>query len=262
MAELAIAIKVRHHGKRVAKGDEFVLDAALTAPPGITCVLGRSGSGKSTLLAAIAGLVRPREGTIALGDETWFDAGRGVHVPTRARHVAYVFQGLALFPHMTAIHNVAYGMVRTLPRAERHAKARALLAKLAVGHLADRKPRTFSGGEAQRVALARALAMQPRVVLLDEPFSALDRELRGQLARLVRDLVDELAVPMLFVTHNVGEARALGDWVVRMHAGAIVERGTPAEVLPRTSVVDNAREEADDLDGTPMPELRKPSATR
>ena len=234
MAELALGIKVRHHGK----GDGFVLDAALTAPPGITCVLGRSGAGKSTLLAAIAGLVRPTEGRIALGDAVWFDAAKGVHVPTRDRHVAYVFQGLALFPHMDAIANVTYGMARSLPRAERKDRARGLLTKLGVAHLAHRRPRTFSGGEAQRVALAR--------------------ELRGQLARLVRDLVDELGVPMLFVTHNVGEARALGDWIVRMHAGGIVERGTPAEILPRSSVVDNAiREEADDLDGTPMPELRK-----
>jgi molybdate transport system ATP-binding protein len=254
VAELALGIKVRHHGK----GDGFVLDAALTAPPGITCVLGRSGAGKSTLLAAIAGLVRPTEGRIALGDNVWFDGATGVHVPTRERHVAYVFQGLALFPHLDAIANVTYGMHRSLPRAERKDRARGLLTKLGVAHLAHRRPRTFSGGEAQRVALARALAMQPRIVLLDEPFSALDRELRGQLARLVRDLVDELGVPMLFVTHNVGEARALGDWVVRMHAGGIVERGTPAEILPRSSVVDTAtREDADDLDGTPMPELRK-----
>jgi molybdate transport system ATP-binding protein len=248
---LTIAVKVRH----ASRDGAFTLDVELDVPPGITCVLGRSGAGKSTLLGAIAGLVRPDSGRIALGPEAWFDAAARVDVPTRDRHVAYVFQSLALFPHMTAISNVAYGMSRALPRAEREARARALLAKLEVGHLAVRRPRTFSGGEAQRVALARALAMAPRVLLLDEPFSALDRDLRGQLARLVRALVDELGVPLLFVTHNIGEARALADRVVRIDAGVIVERGTPAEVLPRTSAVH-------DMDDTPMPELKAGSSPR
>jgi molybdate transport system ATP-binding protein len=247
---LAIAVQVRPE----PRNGGFVLDATLDLPPGITCVLGQSGAGKSTLLGAIAGLVRPASGRIALGDTVWFDADTRIDVPARERHVAYVFQGLALFPHMDAVHNVIYGMTRALSRPERIAKARALLARLKVEHLATRKPRTFSGGEAQRVALARALAMQPKTILLDEPFSALDRDLRVQLARLVRELVDELAVPLVFVTHNVGEARALGDWVVRLEAGRIVERGTPAEVLPRSAagVVDASTEE---LDGTPMPEL-------
>jgi molybdate transport system ATP-binding protein len=245
VSTLSIAIKVRH--------DDFVLDATLDVPPGITCVLGRSGAGKSTLLAAIAGLTRPTSGRIALGATPWFDAGAKVDVPPRGRHVAYVFQGLALFPHLSAVHNVTYGMPRDVPRPEREARARALLARLEVGHLATRKPRTFSGGEAQRVALARALAMQPSVILLDEPFSALDRDLRIQLARLVRDLVDELGVPLLFVTHNLGEARALGDWIVRLERGAIVARGTPAELLPRSvaGAVDAATED-DDLDLQPI----------
>jgi molybdate transport system ATP-binding protein len=253
MPDLSIAVKVRHAGK----GDAFVLDATLDVPQGITCVLGQSGAGKSTLLASIAGLVKPTAGRIALGSTVWFDAASNVHVPARDRHVAYVFQGLALFPHMDAIGNVTYGMDRTGPRAERRHRAHDLLNKLGVGHLATRKPRTYSGGEAQRVALARALAMQPKAILLDEPFSALDRDLRVQLARLVRDLVDELAVPLLFVTHNLGEARALGDWVVRLQAGTIVERGTPAQILPRSGAVERSLESsADDLDGTPMPELR------
>jgi molybdate transport system ATP-binding protein len=246
---LSIAVQVRHAGR----GPGFLLDATLDVPPGITCVLGPSGSGKSTLLGAIAGLVRPTSGRITLGDEPWFDAATRVEVPTRDRHVAYVFQGLALFPHMDAVANVVYGMPRSLPRSERRAKARGLLEKLGVAHLADRRPRTFSGGEAQRVALARALAMQPRVILLDEPFSALDRDLRVQLARLVRELVDELGVPLVFVTHNLGEARALGDWIVRLEAGAITARGTPDELLPRSG----AGLMHEDPDATPMPELRK-----
>jgi molybdate transport system ATP-binding protein len=147
-------------------------------------------------------------------------------VPVHRRELAYVFQGLALFPHMTALGNVMYGM-----RDRDPAKARALLDKLGVGHLANRRPRTFSGGEAQRVALARALGRSPKLVLLDEPFSALDRELRTQLTALVRELVAELGVPMIHVTHSVGEARALGDRIVRIAHGKIVAVGVPSDVL-------------------------------
>jgi molybdate transport system ATP-binding protein len=233
----------------------FRLDAALHAPPGITCILGRSGSGKSTLLAALAGLVRPDRGRITLGDEVWFDHAARVDVPTRRRHVAFVFQGLALFPHLDAIGNVSYGMPRSMARSERRDRARALLARLEVGHLATRRPRTFSGGEAQRVALARALAMQPTLILLDEPFSALDRELRLQLIRLVRDLIDEQPVPLVHVTHNTGEARALADVVVRMSAGKVIERGPPGLILPRR-VHDEA---SPDVDETPPP-IRVPSS--
>src|SRR5205085_1904276 len=130
----------------------------------------------------------PERGRIALGADVWLDVERSIRVPTERRRLAYVFQSLALFPHMNAIHNVEYGMARTIPRPDRHARAQALLDKLGVGHLARRRPRTFSGGEAQRVALARALARQPGLVLLDEPFSALDRDLRKQLIALVREL--------------------------------------------------------------------------
>ncbi|MCB9571085.1 MAG: ATP-binding cassette domain-containing protein [Kofleriaceae bacterium] len=231
MASLAIRVQVKRAGHD--HGASFELDVALEVPPGITCVLGASGAGKSTLLGAVAGLTRPDAGRIVLGDQTWFDAGKRIDVPVDRRRVAYVFQRLALFPHLNAIHNVTYGMSRTTPRAERHDQAIALLERMNVGHLARRKPRTFSGGEAQRVALARALAMHPRVILLDEPFSALDHELRVQLAGLVRGLVDELGVPMLHVTHSQGEARALADRVVRIERGRITAEGTPAEVLDR-----------------------------
>jgi molybdate transport system ATP-binding protein len=131
---------------------------------------------------------------------------------------------------MSALHNVAYALYE-LPRAERVTKAQALLERVGVGHLAARRPSTFSGGEAQRVALARALARSPRLVLLDEPFSALDRELRGQLVGLVRELVVELGVPMVHVTHSIAEARQLADRVVRLDKGKVVAHGTAAEVL-------------------------------
>jgi molybdate transport system ATP-binding protein len=214
----------------LSRGNDFALDVELVCPPGITCVMGPSGSGKSTLLALIAGLTVADKGRVALGDEVWLDRERGIDVAVRHRRLAYVFQGLALFPHMSALHNVAYALYE-LPRAERVAKAQALLERVGVGHLAERRPSTFSGGEAQRVALARALARSPRVVLLDEPFSALDRELRGQLVGLVRELVAELGVPMVHVTHSIAEARQLADRVVRLDKGKVVAHGTAADVL-------------------------------
>jgi molybdate transport system ATP-binding protein len=192
--------------------------------------MGRSGAGKSTILNALAGLVPPDGGKVALGDTVWFDRDKAIDVPVHHRRLAYVFQSLALFPHMTALHNVAYGM-HDVPRIERPAKAKALLDRVGVGHLAQRRPRTFSGGEAQRVAIARALARSPKLVLLDEPFSALDRELRAQLTALVRELVAELAVPLVHVTHSVAEARLLADQIVRIDKGKVVEVGPPAEVL-------------------------------
>jgi molybdate transport system ATP-binding protein len=214
----------------VVRRGEFSVDVALRCPPGITCVMGRSGSGKSTILSVLAGLALPDRGTIALGDEVWLDRARAIDVPVHHRRLAYVFQGLALFPHMSALHNVTYGM-RDTPRAERASKARALLERVGVGALATRRPRTFSGGEAQRVALARALACSPKLMLLDEPFSALDRGLRAQLVALVKDLAAELAVPVVHVTHSVAEARQLADHVIQLDAGRVIGEGKPDDML-------------------------------
>src|SRR5436305_247892 len=161
---LSVAIEVEQRGG-------FRLDVRFVAPPGITILFGPSGAGKSTTLAAIAGLVRPARGKIALGGDVWFDAEGRTDRPVHLRHVAFVFQTLALFPHMTAAGNVAYGMERALGKDEKAARAKKMLERLRVGHLADRRPATFSGGEAQRVALARAFATNPKVVLFDEPFS-------------------------------------------------------------------------------------------
>ena len=220
------------------RGD-FKLDVELECPPGITCIMGPSGSGKSTILGVLAGLAVPDKGRITLGDEVWLDRGNGklIDQPTHARRLAYVFQGLALFPHMTALRNVQYGM-QHVPRADREAKAQTLLDRLKVGHLARRRPRTFSGGEAQRVALARAIARAPELVLLDEPFSALDRDLRAELVALVRELVAELGVPLVHVTHSIHEARQLADQLIRIERGSIVKRGKPADVLEGVTSLD------------------------
>ncbi len=223
MAELVATIAI-------ARGLEFTLDVELACPPGITCVMGPSGSGKSTLLAVLAGLEQPDAGRVAMGEIVWLDRSAGVFVPVHHRRLSYVFQGLALFPHMTALGNVQYGM-DAVPRSERDDRAMALLQRVGVAHLAKRRPRTFSGGEAQRVALARAIARSPQLILLDEPFSALDRELRAQLTQLVRELVAEAGVPLVHVTHSVAEAKRLADQVVRIEKGRIVARGTPGDVL-------------------------------
>ena len=214
---------------RIARG-ELVVEVELACKPGITCIMGPSGAGKSTILGVLAGLVVPDRGKVVLGDDTWFDRTKGIDVPVHHRRLSYMFQNLALFPHMTAIANVEYGM-HDLPRHERTPKALELLTRVGVKHLAHRRPRTFSGGEAQRVALARAIARRPRLLLLDEPFSALDRELRGQLVGLVRDFVAELQVPLVHVTHSLSEARKLADHVIVIEKGSLAREGSPSAVL-------------------------------
>lgn len=214
---------------RLTRGD-FALAVELRCPPGITCVMGPSGAGKSTTLDVLAGLLAPDTGRIALGDEVWLDRAQRVDVRVEARRLAYVFQGLALFPHMSVLANVSYGMA-DVPRGERAARAQAMLDRVGAGHLARRWPRSLSGGEAQRVALARALARTPRLMLLDEPFSALDRPLRAQLVALVKDLGAELGVPILHVTHSLAEARALADHAILLEHGAVVAAGPAADVL-------------------------------
>jgi len=226
-----LAPRTLHVRARLHPSSSFALDVDFTAPPGVTVLFGPSGSGKSTTLAAIAGLARPAAGRIALGDTAWFDADAKVDVAVHRRRVAYVFQSLALFPHLSAVHNVAYGMPRELDRQARTGKALSLLERFHVAHLAQRRPPTFSGGEAQRVALARALAIDPHVVLLDEPFSALDRELRIELISDLRESIRELDVPVLFVTHHRQEARALGERLVLLEGGRVQSIGKVADLV-------------------------------
>jgi molybdate transport system ATP-binding protein len=222
---LRVAVKSR-------EANGFALDVALDAPKGITVLFGPSGSGKSTTLGAIAGLIRSTAGRITLGDDVWFDAGAKIDRAPNLRHVAYVFQSLALFPHLTAAKNVLYGMHGGVAAGDRLARAHEMLARWKVPHLADRKPATFSGGEAQRVALARAFAMRPRVLLLDEPFSAMDHELRMALVDEVRAFVAELGIPALHVTHHRNEALAIGDRAVLLRDGKVVATGPVDELLP------------------------------
>jgi molybdate transport system ATP-binding protein len=214
----------------------FVLDVALEIPPGIIIVFGPSGAGKSTLLDCIAGLLKPDSGRIETAGDVLLDVERRIDVPPAKRKIAYVFQSLALFPHMTVEQNVAYGLA-DLPAPQRASRAKAMLEAFRVDQLAKRKAHEISGGEQQRVALARSLATSPRVLLLDEPLTALDHGLKKSIMEDLRRWNTAQNIPILYVTHSRGEVDALGERVIVLEQGKIISTGTPHEVLdaPRRS---------------------------
>jgi molybdate transport system ATP-binding protein len=216
----------------------FALEANFTALPGITILFGRSGSGKTTLLNCIAGLGRPDAGRIALDSRVLFDADAKIDVPPAKRAVGFLFQDLALFPHLTAAQNVEYGLAR-LPANERRERAAAILEAMRVGSLATRKPAEISGGEKQRVALARSLVTDPAMLLLDEPLAALDAITKSSIIADLRAWNAAHGIPIIYVTHSLEEAFAVGEAVVVLEAGKIVARGNPLEVLdaPRQEMI-------------------------
>ncbi|MCC7000402.1 MAG: ATP-binding cassette domain-containing protein [Deltaproteobacteria bacterium] len=216
---LSVRARVERRGTRKVPGFTVAID--LEVAPGLTALVGPSGAGKSTVLGVIAGLLRPGDSRVTLGSEVWLDSDSGVFVPPERRGVGLVFQSLALFPHLTAAENVAYGM--NGERATRRARAIVMLERFHVAHAADRAPVTLSGGEAQRVALARAIARDPRVLLLDEPFAALDEDLARALGDDVRALIAELGIPALIVTHRREEAARLCDRTITMAGGRLAE---------------------------------------
>ncbi len=190
---------------------------------------GPSGAGKTTILRLISGTVSPEWGRIAFGDDVWVDTATRAWRPPERRQCGYVFQDYALFPHLSAWRNVAYGLARR-PRAQRRATALALLERFGLADRADARPHELSGGERQRVALARALAPKPAVLLLDEPLSALDPRTRSSAARELAITLHELELPTLLVTHDFAEAALLGDEIGVIDAGQIIQRGTPSEL--------------------------------
>jgi molybdate transport system ATP-binding protein len=208
----------------------FELDVALEAPAGRCLALaGPSGAGKTSVLRIVAGLVRPERGRVACGERTWLDTERGIDVAPERRRCGYVFQEYALFGHLSAWQNVAYGLGR-LPRAERRRRALELLDRFGIADLADARPRTLSGGERQRVALARALAPEPRALLLDEPLSALDARSRASAGRRLHAVLRDAGVPALLVTHDFTEAALLGDRVGVLDGGRVLQEGTAGEL--------------------------------
>ena len=201
----------------------------------VTVLFGPSGSGKTTVLRALAGLDRPDSGSITFDNEPWFDAERGIFVAPQSRGVGMLFQDYALFPHLSVAANLGYGLHRA-PGAARASQVAALAERFGVADLLDRRPAELSGGQKQRVALARALAPRPRLLLLDEPLSALDAPTREALRGELRHLLEQAGVPAIVVTHDRTEALALGDRLAVLVAGAIRQVGPVHEVF--TSPVD------------------------
>lgn len=209
---------------------DFPLVADFDVPGGLSVVFGPSGAGKSQTLRLIAGLERPAAGRIVLAGEPLTDTAKGVWLAARERRVGMVFQQPLLLPHRSVLRNVTLA-ARDGNRSERRRTAWVWLERVGAADLASRRPAQLSGGQQQRVALARALAGQPRLLLFDEPFGALDLPVRRQLRALVRDLVQRAQVPTLFVTHDQEELASLAEQVVLAEAGSLTRVVGPAEAL-------------------------------
>jgi ABC-type sulfate/molybdate transport systems ATPase subunit len=210
----------------------FVLDVAWDAADRVVCLFGPSGAGKSLTLHCLAGLVRPDTGRIAVHDRVLDDTAAGVHLPPRARRLGYVFQGYALFPHLTVAENVGFGL-HGRARADRRRRTAEMLERLGLAGLDGRYPRELSGGQQQRVALGRALAPDPELLLLDEPLSALDVPLRRQLREELGRLIREWGKTVVLVSHDLAEAYQLGDRLVVYDAGRVVQAAPKDELLLR-----------------------------
>lgn len=207
------------------------LDVSFQVEPGeLLALVGHSGSGKTTLLRTIAGLWQPSRALVSVNGKTWLDTDASIALPTHRRRIGMVFQSSVLFPHMTAEANVSVAM-QHLPKSARLAEAHRLLAMVKLGGLENRKPAELSGGQAQRVAIARALARQPEVLLLDEPFSALDRATRETLRGEILALRTHLNMPVVLVTHDLDEARGLADRMVVIERGIMLREGPTTEVM-------------------------------
>ncbi len=212
----------------------FSLHAKWRMEDEIAVLFGHSGAGKTLTLKAIAGLMRPDEGSIVVHGRTLFEAGGPleVDVPPQHRHMGYVFQDLALFPHMTVRANIAFGLPGRGEGQGPHAIDK-MLRTFHLEDLADKRPGEISGGQKQRVALARALIRRPGALLLDEPFSALDSGLRAEMGRLLLEIRREFGVPVVLVTHDIREARAVADKLIVYSGGMVVQTGSPREVMER-----------------------------
>ncbi|MGC1304555.1 MAG: molybdenum ABC transporter ATP-binding protein [Caulobacteraceae bacterium] len=215
---------------------DFRLDVAFSgAAEGVTTLFGPSGAGKSQVLAAIAGAARPDNGRIVLNGETLFDSGRGIDLPMQHRAIGWVFQDARLFPHMDVTANLSYGARRATGRPA-IADFDEVVAVLGIGHLLKRRPRDLSGGERQRVAIGRALLGRPRLLLMDEPLSALDAPRRAEIMPYLEQLKTRFRLPILYVTHALSELARLADRVVVLETGRVAAQGPTNEVLSRTDL--------------------------
>ncbi|HXS50903.1 MAG TPA: molybdenum ABC transporter ATP-binding protein [Usitatibacter sp.] len=212
--------------------DDFRLEARFAADAPIVALFGRSGAGKSTIVEAIAGLVRPQSGRIAVGGRVLFDSARGIDLAPEARRVGCVFQDALLFPHMSVRANLAYGEKLIAP-AERFVDRGRVIELLGLGALLERRPATLSGGEKQRVALGRTLLASPRLLLLDEPLAALDAARKAEILGYIELLRDEFRLPTVYVSHAIEEVTRLADHLVLVSDGRTIAEGDVAQLLSR-----------------------------
>ena len=214
----------------------FALSAAFATAGRLTALFGPSGSGKTTLVNLIGGLARPDRGRIAVDERVLVDTAARVFVPPHRRRIGYVFQDARLFPHLTVRAEPAYGRWFA-PRDERYADLPRLIELLGIGHLLDRRPGRLSGGEKQRVAIGRALAASPRLMLMDEPLAALDEARKAEILPYVERLRDETGIPIVYVSHSVGEVARLATDIVVLSAGRVAASGPAADVLARLDLL-------------------------
>ena len=212
----------------------FHLKVSFSSPGMVTALFAPSGSGKSLTLRAIAGLLKPDRGKVELFGKSFYDSYRGIELPPQKRKVGFVFQDYALFPHLSVWENVAYG-------AKSSEKVNQLLEAFKIHHLKDKLPSQLSGGQKQRVALARALASEPKLLLLDEPFSALNRELKEELYRELKETIRKYRIPAVIVSHDVEEVFELSDWLVVLKDGRSLQEGRTEELFFSPSSVEVAR---------------------
>jgi len=235
-AEAGSGLAVRlHQDAPIPLAAEFAC-----APGELLALVGPSGSGKSTILRTIAGLYRPGAGRVAVDAETWFDHSAGVWLAPHRRRAGLVFQSYALFPHLTTVGNIETALGH-LARGQRRARAGQLLELVHLAGLEARRPAELSGGQQQRVAVARALARDPKVLLLDEPFSAVDKTTRQRLYRELAELRRQLRMPVVLVTHDLDEAMMLADRMTVLHRGRTLQSGPPFELMAQPDTPEVAR---------------------
>ncbi|WP_282169702.1 molybdenum ABC transporter ATP-binding protein [Ruegeria atlantica] len=214
---------------------DLKLDLSFDAPPGVTVLFGRSGSGKTTIVNAVAGLVKPMAGRVAVDGWELFDTAQGLWLPPHKRRLGYIFQEGRLFPHLTVRQNLFYGKWFA-PKGVRREDPDKVIEMLGIGHLLNRRPSGLSGGEKQRVAIGRALLASPRLILADEPLAALDDARKAEILPYFERLRDEVSVPILYVTHSAAEVARLATSVVALQEGKVVRHGPASEVLADPSV--------------------------
>lgn len=227
---MSLEIRLRH------SFGAFSLDLAFTAPAGVTALFGRSGAGKTTIVNAVAGLLRPQSGRVALDGTVLLDTEAGISVPVHRRRIGYVFQEGRLFPHLTVSQNLAFGRWFA-PRGSSRESPGRVVEMLGMAHLLDRRPGSLSGGEKQRVAIGRALLSAPRMLLMDEPLASLDEERKAGILPYLQRLRREAGVPILYVSHSIAEVARLATTVVVLNEGRVDRFGPAAEVLSDPAAV-------------------------